>query len=222
MRSPDASLDELLTVREAGEGRYAVELPAGWGQGRFLFGGLVAGLLTRALETFHPGRPLRSLAAELLGPARPGDGVVQLEVLRDGNTVSTVSARLVQDGEVMAHAVGVLGGTRPTEPDRVALTPPALTDWRTLAPPARRTALRPRVRPPLGLPHRRARALQRRQRACHRRVDSPEAPGRASRRGLPRHLRRHLVAGPLHGAGRAAPHGHPRLRLPTAGRLRRP
>jgi hypothetical protein len=46
--------------------------------------------------------------------------------------VSTVTARLVQEGEVLAHGVGVLGRARTTERDGVWATPPSLGDWRTL------------------------------------------------------------------------------------------
>ena len=132
MPEPTAPLDELLSVQPRGAGRYDVDLPDDWHQGRGLFGGLVTGVLVRALEHHRPERALRSLTAELCGPVQPGPATVTLEVLRDGSAVSTVTARLEQGGGVQAHAVGVLGGARVPERDGVHLDAPELTDWRAL------------------------------------------------------------------------------------------
>jgi hypothetical protein len=134
VRAPETPLDELLAATPRGDGRYDVELPEGWHQGRGIFGGLVTGLMVRTFEHFRSERPLRSLTAELCGPAQAGPATLELTALRDGSTVSTVTARLVQGGEVQAHGVGVLGGDRATAPDRVFGTAPTLTDWRTLEP----------------------------------------------------------------------------------------
>lgn len=135
-------LDALLAVTPTGPGRYALALPDGWRQGRGLFGGLVTGLLVQAFEHHRPGRALRSLTAELCGPVQPGDAALELETLRDGNAVSTVTARLLQDGQVLAHGVGVLGGPRTAERDGVFSTFPEGTGWRALEPLP--------VEPPLG------------------------------------------------------------------------
>jgi acyl-CoA thioesterase len=137
-----ATLSELLTPRPRHEGAFDVEVPDGWQQGRGLFGGLVTGFFVRAFEAHRPGRPLRSLTAELCGPVQPGDATLTLDVLRDGNAVSTVTARLEQRGDVLAHAVGVLGAARAPGSDGVFVAPPALTPWRQLEPLP--------VEPPLG------------------------------------------------------------------------
>lgn len=127
-------LDQLLHSEPVGPDRRVCVLPDGWQQGRGLFGGLVTGLLARALEASAPGRPLRSLTAELCGPAQPGEAVLHLEVLREGNAVTTTAIRLVQGGEVQAHGVGVLGKARLTGRDGVHLAPPVRPDWRALQP----------------------------------------------------------------------------------------
>ena len=136
---PLAPLDRLL---DSHAGTLAV--PDTWQQGRGAYGGFVAGALIRAFEASAPGRPLRSLTAELCGPLQPGTAAIALEVLRAGTAVTTTTARVVQDGEVLAHGVAVLGRARATDLDQTALRAPALRPWRE-------TPVTPLV-PPLGPP----------------------------------------------------------------------
>lgn len=136
------SLDTWLTPEPLAPGRYRVELPDGWQQGRGLFGGLLTGAMTRTLETFTPGRPLRSLTAELFAPVQPGTSELVLTTLREGNAVTTVAVRLEQRGEVLAHGVGVLGKARVTDRERTDLDAPERPDWRDVE--------RVPVQPPFG------------------------------------------------------------------------
>jgi hypothetical protein len=121
---PTAPLDELVV---ATNGTLAV--PDTWQQGRGAFGGLVIGAMCRALEDSAPDRPLRSLTAELCGPLQPGDASVERSVLRAGNAVTTSTVGISQHGEVQAHGVGVLGRTRATDLDRLALAAPTMPAW---------------------------------------------------------------------------------------------
>nr|HEX4318787.1 thioesterase family protein [Kofleriaceae bacterium] len=129
MSSPDSPIDVLCTPDFTAPSRARIAIPATWDQGRGLFGGLVTGILTRALESSAPDRPLRSLTAEICGPVQPGEALLELEVLRAGNAVTTTAIRLVQSGEVQAHGVGVLGTARGAGTDRVDLVPPPRTRW---------------------------------------------------------------------------------------------
>ncbi len=123
----DAPLDELVSPRRVGEGRFEVSLPDGWQQGRGLFGGLVLANVARALELEldDPARPLRSLNAELCGPTQPGRALIEISRLRLGSNVATLSARLVQNGEVQAHATGTLARARKDGAEELTLAPPA-------------------------------------------------------------------------------------------------
>ena len=107
-------------------------VPETWNQGRGAFGGFVTGAMVHALEVSAPGRPLRSLTAELCGPLVAGDAAVELSVLREGNAVTTTAVRFVQHGEVQAHGVGVLGKERMRDLDRVDIAAPKLAPWREL------------------------------------------------------------------------------------------
>src|SRR5689334_2545425 len=105
-----ASLSEVSTPHPAGD-RYQLEIAAGWRQGRGAFGGLVIGALIRAIEqrTADPTRKVRSVTAELPGPAEHGTVDITVETLRAGKNISTARAALSQGGEVRAHAVAILG-----------------------------------------------------------------------------------------------------------------
>ena len=127
---PQSKLDVLLTTAPAAEGVVTHHFPDLWQQGRGAFGGLVTGVLVRALEAMDPTRPLRSLTAELPGPTQPGEARLETRLLRAGNAVTTASVALVQGGEVQAHAVGVLGKDRTRERDVVHLERPQVRGWK--------------------------------------------------------------------------------------------
>jgi acyl-CoA thioesterase len=102
-------LDTLLNVTAAGDGVFRCDVPDGWQQGRGAYGGLAFGWLVRACGAADPDRPVRSLSVQLTAPVMPGTAEVRVETLRRGTGMSHVAARLVQDGETAAMAVGTLG-----------------------------------------------------------------------------------------------------------------
>ncbi len=115
---------------------FVATVPDGWQQGPGAFGGLVLAFLVRGIERCVPDRPLRSLTAEIPSPVQVGDARIVVEVLRAGQSVTTVAARLLQRGQVQAHAVAVLGAARRLDGvvDRAALVPPAVAVWRDVPP----------------------------------------------------------------------------------------
>ena len=130
-----AELDDLLALTVTGPDHFRAIVPDGWQQGRGAFGGLVCALLIRAAEAkaADPGRPLRSLTAELIGPTRPGRVDIFVETLRTGTGVTTLAVRLVQAGEIQAHAVAVHARARDPELAWTELTPPVMPAWDSLA-----------------------------------------------------------------------------------------
>lgn len=128
MVDPKLPLDQLLAPANP------FPVPDTWQQGRGAFGGFVTGAMVRALEASAPDRPLRSLTAELCGPLVTGEAAVEMTVLRTGSSVTSTAIRLVQEGEVQAHGVGVLGKERTRERDAVYERPPALPPWKDVAP----------------------------------------------------------------------------------------
>ena len=69
-----ASLDRVLDVSLVAEGRYALDVPDGWAQGRGAFGGLVLGAMLRAVTRAEPdpARRVRSVTGEIPAPVLPG------------------------------------------------------------------------------------------------------------------------------------------------------
>jgi hypothetical protein len=124
-------LTSITTPARTGDRSFVAQIPDGWQQGRGAFGGLVIANLVRAIEAFdgEPERSLRSLTAEICGPVQPGPNAIHVERFRTGTGVATIGARLVRDGEVLAHAVGVMGKRRLETHDFCDLVPPEIPPW---------------------------------------------------------------------------------------------
>jgi acyl-CoA thioesterase len=89
---------------------YTATVTADWAQGRAAFGGLVAGLLARAMERAIPaGRPARSLLVDFVAPVAPGEVQLSTTLLRTGRALSHAEAKLTQGGNVCAVMVGTFG-----------------------------------------------------------------------------------------------------------------
>jgi acyl-CoA thioesterase len=133
-----ADFDALTTGTATGDGHFTLDVPDGWQQGRGAFGGLVLAAMVRAGEAViaDPTRILRSLTAEIVGPVLPGAAELRVEILRAGSGVTTAAVRLVQGGEVQAHAVLACGAPRGTFELAPVLAPPPMPPWRemTIAP----------------------------------------------------------------------------------------
>jgi hypothetical protein len=109
----------VLTPRQVSPGRFALDVPDGWQQGRGAFGGLVLGALSRALEASEPDRErkIRSVNAEIAGPVVLGEAIIDVTELRRGNGLTALNATLSQEGRGLARASAVLARTRaPAEP----------------------------------------------------------------------------------------------------------
>lgn len=122
-----------LTSPTPADAGYALDVPAGWRQGRGAYGGFTIASLLRAIEhrVGDPARTLRSLTAELLAPVATGPATVLVHVLRAGSSVTTARAELVQDGEIRAHVVAMLARSRGGAPLAwQTLQPPVAPPWR--------------------------------------------------------------------------------------------
>lgn len=115
--------DEIL----AGGAEGTLSIDSSWGQGRAMFGGLVASLAFEGMRAVvSPGRPMRSLQVSFVGPVEADVPlVVDAELLREGKSVSQVLARLVQNGETRLMALGSFGGDRDSD---VSVAPQAAPD----------------------------------------------------------------------------------------------
>ncbi|MDX1799968.1 MAG: thioesterase family protein [Marinobacter sp.] len=107
------TFDEILADGAAG----TLSIDGSWGQGRAMFGGLVAALAFEGMRgVISPGRPMRSLQVSFVGPVEADVPLtVESELLREGKSVSQVQARLVQNGETRLVALGSFGGDRESD-----------------------------------------------------------------------------------------------------------
>ena len=124
-------LDAATTLTPEGHGRLRAELdPRFWGHVA-AHGGYLAALLLRAMieQVADPARAPRSLTVHFLRAPVPGPAEVRLEPLRTGGKISSLSARIVQDGTPTTFAVGAFGSAFDAPPFQnvamPALPPPA-------------------------------------------------------------------------------------------------
>jgi acyl-CoA thioesterase len=99
--------DRDTGVRPLGGGAYAARVDRAWWVVRGPNGGYIAALLVRALEhaVGDPLRALRSLTVHYLRPPAEGEARIETVIERAGRTVTTASARLLQDGKLQALAL---------------------------------------------------------------------------------------------------------------------
>jgi hypothetical protein len=92
---------------EGAEALYAATVADGWRAGRGPHGGYLAAMLMRALiETVdEPARAPRSLTVHYARAPVPGPLEIRTVVERRGRSLSTLSARLEQDGKLIALAL---------------------------------------------------------------------------------------------------------------------
>ena len=142
------SFEEASVVRRTGPGTFEATVPDGWQQGRGAFGGLVYGMLTRAMEQVvdEPARRLRTLTGDIAGPVMPGPARLLVTVLRRGGKQSNLQATLLQKDEPLAVAIGVFSAPRDVHPPELSRESPERADWDQI--PAH--ALEPPSGPPFG------------------------------------------------------------------------
>ncbi|EXT12602.1 thioesterase-like superfamily protein [Acinetobacter baumannii 44895_8] len=91
-----------------------IDIPAGWLQGRTVFGGLVAGVLMQKACSYiqDSNKRLLSCSVIFVGPVQQGAARLTIEVLREGKSVTTLEARLWQDDAVQTILVASFGASR--------------------------------------------------------------------------------------------------------------
>lgn len=132
------------------DGSFAWAVPDGWHVGRGVWGGLVIGVLISAITASQGDRArrVRSVSAELVGPAVVADHVITTSELRRGSALSMWNASLVDSaGQLVARLSAVLAEARPSADDV------DYSSWRMLprpdAPPASQVPV-VAVAPPVG------------------------------------------------------------------------
>lgn len=92
-----------------------IEVPAHWGQGRAVFGGMAAALAYRHLELALPADlPLRSLTVSFVAPLNAGEATVSRRILRQGKSVVQALVEIQQQGQPALVLLASFGAPRPS------------------------------------------------------------------------------------------------------------
>jgi acyl-CoA thioesterase len=121
----DTAFARDTAVRPVHAGAYAAQVSPEWRAGRGPHGGYLAAIVLRALcDTVGDAqRAPRSLTIHHTRAPDPGPLVVRTATERRGRSLSAASARVEQDGALMALAVGAFSAPRPG-PELGQLAPP--------------------------------------------------------------------------------------------------
>ncbi|MBB6093218.1 acyl-CoA thioesterase [Povalibacter uvarum] len=107
------TLSEILQTIRGDGSTFQVTVTDDWGQGRAMFGGLIAAVGNEVLRKLVPqDRLLRSLQTTFVGPATAGTWQINARVLRVGKAVTIAHCDVLDGGQVAATVVGVYGGPR--------------------------------------------------------------------------------------------------------------
>jgi hypothetical protein len=102
---PTSELDRLLTLSPAGAGAFRATIDDGWAIGHAVNGGVLLSLVGTALATTFEGPPARgghphplAVSGYFLSAGQTGGARILTEVVREGRTMATGQASVVQDG----------------------------------------------------------------------------------------------------------------------------
>lgn len=126
--------DLATTVHGAGPGRWAAIVDGGWFAPAGPNGGYLASLVLRALTLAvdDPARAPRALTLHYLHPPAAGGVALEVAVERTGRSLTSLSARMAQDGRLCVLALAAFSTDMPSAAE-YAGTPPSVPEAATLA-----------------------------------------------------------------------------------------
>jgi acyl-CoA thioesterase len=103
----DTAFDRDTAVAARGDGLFEATVSSGWRAGRGPHGGYIAAMLVRALieAVDDESRTPRSLTIHYTRAPEPGEIEIHTTLERQGRSLSTLSARMVQAGKTTALAL---------------------------------------------------------------------------------------------------------------------
>ena len=106
--------DEETAVRTVGENRFVATMAREWWVARGPNGGYLAAVILRALTAAvaDETRTPKSLTVHYLSPAGDGDVEIETRQERVGRSMTSCSARLTQDGRLVALALAAFSTPR--------------------------------------------------------------------------------------------------------------
>jgi acyl-CoA thioesterase len=108
--------------------QFTFSVPAQWGQGRAVFGGMAAALaMAHVLPVIPAAMPLRSVSVSFVAPLNAGAATVRRRILRQGKSVIQAQAEIEQDGQIALVLLASFGAPRPSQHQLIAPTAPYWT-----------------------------------------------------------------------------------------------
>jgi len=106
---------QQILMTQGGEPNATFRLTEDWTQGRTIHGGVIAGLAHQAMkQRISVERVLRAMHITFASPSFPGVLLFDMEVIREGKSVSTVLTRALSGGATNALITGIYGASRPS------------------------------------------------------------------------------------------------------------
>ena len=132
------SFDDAIAVRSAGDGAYDGAVADGWNTPRGPLGGYIMAIVLRAMQEAvgDDARQPRSFTVHFLRPPHAGPVRIVPVIERAGRSMTSVTARLEQDGKLVALAVGAFSGAY-ASPEIAHAPMPDVEPPDTSRPPAR-------------------------------------------------------------------------------------
>jgi acyl-CoA thioesterase len=109
------SFSDDTVVTRVEPGAFTAELQERWSSLVGIHGGYTAAIVTNAMTAAvdDPSRAVRSFATQFASVPRPGPVDIEVTVERTGNSMTTTSARLLQEGRVLQVAHAASSTVRP-------------------------------------------------------------------------------------------------------------
>ncbi len=111
---PASEFDDDTALAQVAPGQFTGTVTARWNVGPVPNGGYLLSIGLRAIGASLPGRDPLTATAHYLRPAVPGPVEVGVEIVKEGRSVATASARLVQGGRELARVLASLGTLDPS------------------------------------------------------------------------------------------------------------
>jgi len=107
---PVTEFDEQTAVKPSADGEFKAELAPGWVVGGGVNGGYLLAVIGNAIRANNPAKPDPiAISAYYLATSEPGPATVTTRTLREGRTVATVAADLVQGDKVRITTLATYG-----------------------------------------------------------------------------------------------------------------
>ncbi len=102
----DSLIDSVKTANLQQYPDTPLTIPASWGQGRTVYGGISAALIYSAIkEQVAQNRPMRSFNANFIGPLSVDEPfTIKVDVLREGKNATQAFAQIIQHNQVAIMA----------------------------------------------------------------------------------------------------------------------